>query len=181
MIVPWLITTTRSATCSMSATSCEVRNTVVPLLLVQAHHHLAEALLGEQVEADRRLVEEQHLRAVQHRRSQLAAHPLPERERAHRHVEQVAGVQQLRELAGAPAGVAASSLYMRASRRSVWRVVSSNQSCERWPKSVPMRRASSRRSFHGTQPEHGRAAARRVQDPVSILIDVDLPAPFGPM
>ena len=37
-----------------------------PPLLVQAHDHLPEPLLGEQVEPDRGLVEEQHLRPVQH-------------------------------------------------------------------------------------------------------------------
>ena len=72
------------------------------LLLVEAHEQLAEALLGDEVEPDRRLVEEQDLRVVEQARGELAAHPLAEREVPHRLVEEVGGVEQLAELGDAP-------------------------------------------------------------------------------
>ena len=68
------------------------------LLLVEAHEQLAEPLLGHEVEPDGRLVEEQDLRVVEQARGELAAHPLAEREVAHRLVEQVGGAEQLAEL-----------------------------------------------------------------------------------
>ena len=71
------------------------------LLLVEPDQQLAEALLGQQVEADGRLVEEQDLGLVQQARGQLAAHPLAERQVAHRLVEQVGGVEQLAQLGDA--------------------------------------------------------------------------------
>ena len=71
-------------------------------LLVEAHEQLAEPLLGDEVEADGRLVEEQDLRVVQQARGQLAAHALAERQVAHRLVEQVGGAEQLAELGDAP-------------------------------------------------------------------------------
>jgi hypothetical protein len=62
-----------------------------------------------------------------------------------------------------------------------WRGVSSNHSCERWPNSVPMRRVSDLRSSHGTTPSTVAVPLVGCKMPVSILIDVDLPAPLGPM
>ncbi len=70
-----------------------------PPLGVQPDQQLAEALLGQEVEADRGLVEEQDLGLVEHAGRQLAAHPLAERQVADRHVEEVAGLQQLGQVA----------------------------------------------------------------------------------
>ena len=72
------------------------------LLLVQPDEQLAEALLGDEVEPDRRLVEEQDLGIVEQARGQLAAHALAEGEAPHGLVEQVGRVEQLAELADAP-------------------------------------------------------------------------------
>src|SRR6266540_2973973 len=58
---------------------------------------------------------------------------------------------------------------------------SSNQSCARWPKRAPIRRASARRCVHGVRPRTRADPLVGCRMPVSILIDVDLPAPFGPM
>ena len=60
--------------------------------------NVADALLHRHVEADRRLVEEQHLRAVQQRPGDLDLHPLAEREVAHRLGDEVADVEQLDQL-----------------------------------------------------------------------------------
>lgn len=75
---------------------------------VDPHQELAEALLGQQVEPDGRLVEEEDGGLVEHARHQLAAHPLAEREVADRDVEQLGGIEQLGQLveAGWPAGAA---------------------------------------------------------------------------
>jgi hypothetical protein len=73
-----------------------------PRRLVEGDEQLPEAPLGQQVEPDGRLVEEQDLGVVQQARGQLAAHPLAQGQVAHRLVEEVAGVEQLAEL-GHPA------------------------------------------------------------------------------
>ena len=70
---------------------------------------------------------------------------------------------------------------MRPSRPNVWRGVSWYQSCDRWPNSVPIRAASSRRFFQGTIPSTAASPLVGWRMPVSILIEVDLPAPLGPM
>jgi hypothetical protein len=44
----------------------------------------ADRFLGHHVEPDRRLVEKHDARIVQHRRREIAAHALAERELAHR-------------------------------------------------------------------------------------------------
>ena len=64
----------------------------VDLLQERAH-----ALLGDDVEPDRRLVEEEQLRLVQHRRGQLAADALPERQLAHRRAQERVEVEHLAE------------------------------------------------------------------------------------
>jgi hypothetical protein len=74
---------------------------------VQPQHEVPEARLGDEVEPDRRLVEEQHLGLVQHAREELAAHPLAERERAHGAVDEVLRREELREPADAAGGLAA--------------------------------------------------------------------------
>ena len=51
----------------------------------------------------------------------------------------------------------------------------------RWPKTTPMRRVSSTRLRDGSIPATEMRPAVGTSTPVSILIVVDLPAPFGPM
>ncbi len=68
-------------------------------LVVESNQQFPEDALAGEVESDRRLVEEQHLRLVQQARSEFAAHPLPEREGADRLVEQVGGLEQFTEVA----------------------------------------------------------------------------------
>ena len=58
----------------------------------------ADAALHGDVEADRRLVEEEHLRVVQQRAGDLALHPLAEAEVAHRLAQQLAELQQIDQL-----------------------------------------------------------------------------------
>src|SRR5437763_5494629 len=70
---------------------------------------------------------------------------------------------------------------MRASRSYVCRGVSWYQSWDRWPNSVPMRAARARRCRQGTMPSTSASPSVGWRMPVSILIDVDLPAPLGPM
>src|SRR2546423_5978727 len=55
----------------------------------------ADAVLDQHVQADRRLVEEQHLGLVQERQRDLAAHPLPERELAHGEALELADAQKV--------------------------------------------------------------------------------------
>jgi len=50
---------------------------------------VAQRRLGGDVEPDGRLVEQQDRRRVEQRRGDLAAQPLPERQRGHRPVEQI--------------------------------------------------------------------------------------------
>jgi hypothetical protein len=57
----------------------------------------------------------------------------------------------------------------------------SHHSCDRWPKTTPIRRASSRRCLTGSSPQVRTRPALGVRMPVIILIVVDLPAPFAPM
>ena len=57
----------------------------------------------------------------------------------------------------------------------------SHQSCERWPKTTPTRRATPMRSRIGSIPQVRTRPDVGLRMPVSILIVVDLPAPFAPM
>ncbi len=66
--------------------------------VAEAREEAPHRLLAHHVEADRRLVEEQHLRAVQQRRRELAAHALTERELAHRRLDERVEVEQLAAL-----------------------------------------------------------------------------------
>jgi hypothetical protein len=67
------------------------------VLPVDLEQEVAHALLRDDVEADRRLVEEEQLRGVQHRRGQLAADALAERELSHRHLQERVEVEHLAE------------------------------------------------------------------------------------
>ena len=68
-------------------------------LAVQFAQEVAHALLGDDIEADRRLVQVEDRRLVEERRRQVAAHPLAERELAHRLIEEGGEVEQLGETA----------------------------------------------------------------------------------
>ena len=70
---------------------------------------------------------------------------------------------------------------MAASIRYDWRGASSSHSSDRWPNSVPIRWASRWRSSHGTRPSTRASPLVGWRIPVRILIDVDFPAPLGPM
>ncbi len=65
------------------------------LVAVDLDEEVADALLGDDVEPDRRLVEEEQLRAVEHRGGQLAADPLAERQLAHRRLQERVEVEHL--------------------------------------------------------------------------------------
>ena len=64
-------------------------------LTVDLDEEVAHALLRHDVEADRRLVEEEQLRLVQHRRRQLAADALSERELAYRRLQERVEIEYL--------------------------------------------------------------------------------------
>ena len=57
----------------------------------------------------------------------------------------------------------------------------SHQSCVRWPKTTPSRAVCAIRSRRGSSPPTRARPPDGSSTPVSILIVVDLPAPFGPM
>jgi 2-polyprenyl-6-methoxyphenol hydroxylase-like FAD-dependent oxidoreductase len=68
-----------------------------PTLAVHRREELAHAGLGDDVEPDRGLVQEEDLRVVQHRRGQLAAHSLSEGQLTNGRVEEGPELEQLRE------------------------------------------------------------------------------------
>ena len=133
-------------------------------LLVEPQHEVAKPRLGDQVEADRGLVEEQDLGLVQHARGQLAAHPLAQRQRPHRPVEQVGGVEQVgqhrdpRRRLGARQAVDAAEQRQRLARRQL----------EPQLRALAEQRADAHRQLPPLLPrhqaEHLRGAAGRVQD-----------------
>ena len=92
----------------MSSRSCVVSSTVVPCRALRSARNVAHAVLAHDVEADRRLVEEQQLGTVQQRGGELAAHALPERELAHRRAEELVELEQLDALVE-PGAVRAAS------------------------------------------------------------------------
>ena len=149
---------------------------------VERAQELAQPTLADHVEADRRLVEVEHLRVVQQRRGDVAAHPLAEAELAHRGVELVAEVEQLDEAVEVVAVARRAVRYIFWSRSNESRSGRSHHSVERWPKTTPIRRGQL-----DAVAAAGRAPATRTcppvgtRMPVSILIVVDFPAPFGPM
>ena len=137
---PWSMTITRLHSCSMSVQVVRGQQHRRAPLGVHLAQELPHLRLGDHVEPDGRLVEVQHLGVVQQRRRDVAAHPLAEGELPHRHVQQVAQVQQFDAAvevlavtarpgsgtSGAPAGTS------RISGRSHHRVV-------RCPKTTPIR------------------------------------------
>src|SRR5947209_15713061 len=71
--------------------------------------------------------------------------------------------------------------YRKRSSRSESMRGKSHHSCERWPKTTPMRLASSLRWRRGLSPATLTVPPLGWRMPVSILMVVDLPAPFGPI
>ena len=180
--LPWSITTTRRHSRSTSARSCVVSSTVTVARGVHLGQERAQPLLAGQVEPDRRLVEHQQLGGVQQGRGDLAAHPLAQRELAHRDVQEPGQAQHARRtvepLRGRPA----------AGTRWIAR-----SSVEALPQRQVPPQLAALPEHHADPPGQLAAPAHRVQPadlaarrrsgtrmPVSILIVVDLPAPFGP-
>ena len=159
---PWSITTSRRHSRSMSARSCVVSTSVVSPPAPSSARNAADRLLADHVQADRRLVQEQHLGAVQQRRGQLAAHPLAQRELPDRGVEERVQVEQRRGSGAAgprarrpaPGRCAAAASNDSRSGRS-------HHSWERWPKTTPIRRASRGALRHRRQPADPTRARRR--------------------
>ncbi len=75
---------------------------MVPELLVEGLHEGADGSLGQEVEADRRLVQEEHLGPVEESRGDLHLHPLAEREAPHLNAEQILESEELDEFAQRP-------------------------------------------------------------------------------
>ena len=138
---------------------------VVEVVRRQQHGHAAlgvdlgeelpHSLLRHDVEADRRLVEEEDLRVVQHRGGQLAAHALAERELPHRRARKSSSSSSSRKRSRfAPVAVVRDPVDVA---QQLERVASgrSHQSWMRWPNTTPMRRASSMRCRDGSSPATG--------------------------
>ena len=141
----------------------------------------AQPLLAGQVEPDRRLVEHQQLGGVQQRGGDLAAHPLAQRQLPHRGVQEAGQVEQLaRTRRAAPRSARPAPGGWRRAGRSSAVSGRSHHSWLRCPNTTPIRRASSRRRRTGSSPHTVARPAVGTSTPVSILIAVDLPAPFGP-
>ena len=127
---------------------------------------LADRLLRDDVEPDRRLVQIDDSRVVQQRRREIAAHALAERELAHR---RVAGsrsmLEHLDELVQvAPVAIAAGCRRSRRSSSNDSISGRSHQSWLRWPKTTPMLRALSLRCFRGDEPGDPHLAGGRHED-----------------
>ena len=149
---------------------------------VEGAQELAQPALAHHVEADGGLVEVEDLRVVQQRGRDVAAHPLAEAELPHRGVEQVTEGEQLDELGqvgAVPGRVGPVDLLEQVEG------VAQRQ--------VPPERGALAEDHADPagQRDPVAAAARRpptrivppvgTRMPVSILMVVDFPAPFGPM
>lgn len=80
---------------STSARSCVVKTTVA--LRVDARDEGPDRFFREHVEPDRRLIEVNDPRLVQHRGCEITAHSLTERELAHGGIHEVLHLEELRE------------------------------------------------------------------------------------
>jgi hypothetical protein len=78
--------------------SCVVRITVTPRSAIERLHEVAHGELGDGIEADRRLVEEEHARRVHHAGGDLAAHALAEGELSDGDVEEALEVEEVGQL-----------------------------------------------------------------------------------
>ena len=81
----------------MSPRSCVVEHDGDAALAVQLHEEVPHALLRDDVEPDRRLVEEHDLGIVEQRRGEVAAHALAERELSHGRPEERLELEELGE------------------------------------------------------------------------------------
>ena len=77
----------------------------MPRSAVQAAYKIAHGELGDSVEADGRLVEKKHFRAVQQRSGNFAPHPLAEAELARRRSDKLGKAEQVGQLRKAAAVV----------------------------------------------------------------------------
>ena len=149
---------------------------------VEGAQELPQPALAHHVEPDRRLVEVEDLGVVQQRRRDVAAHPLAEAELAHRGVEQVAEVEQLDELGEVACGSGrrGSGRSSAAARRSRAAGGPTTAWCAgRRPRRSAGPARCGAGSARARPPAGGPPVGTRM--PVSILIVVDFPAPFGPM
>jgi hypothetical protein len=122
-------------------------------------------LLAGHVQADGRLIQEEHPRAVQQRGDQFHLHPFAQRELAHHHVQLVGHVQQFRQAADDPVELSPLDPVDRPVQFQRLRAGRSHQSAFFCPiSSANCRFISSLRS-QGVNPEHGRLPARRIQQP----------------
>ena len=142
---------------------------------------LAQPLLREHVETDRRLVQDEQLRGVQERGRDLGPHPLAERERAHRRAER-GPISSL--LDAGRAGTGARSGERGGSPRGCANESRSGRSHQSW-RALAEDDADAAGDLdplaHGVQPTRAHVPAVGLRIPVSILIVVDLPAPLAPM
>ena len=83
----------------MSRRSCVVSRIAVPKRLVHLVQEGTDRVLGHQVEADGRLVQEQQRRSVQQTCREVRPHPLAQRELAHRRVKELVELEDLAQLA----------------------------------------------------------------------------------
>ena len=178
---PWSMTTRRRQSRSMSARSWVVSTTVVSPASRSSVRNAAHGLLAHHVQPDGRLVEEEHLRPVQQRDGQLAAHPLAERELAHRSVQERVQLQ-LAAQPGQPGRVVGRPAPARCGgpARTSPAAAGPTTAGERWPKTTPIRAASRRRWPPAPARTPAPSPPLGISTPVSIFSVVDLPAPFGP-
>ena len=150
------------------------------LVPVDLDQEVPHALLGDHVETDRGLVEEKQLRAVQHRSGQLTADSLAQRELAHRGLKEGIDVQHLSEPHQVPPVAVRRDLVdvaqqvERVLERQVPPELDALAEHRADLAREPTRRRDGSKPATSTPPDDG------TRIPVSILIVVDLPAPFGP-
>ena len=137
----------------MSPRSCVVSSTVTPRSRLICGRNSRTRCLRDDVETDRRLVEEEQLRVVQHRRGQLAADALAERELPHGRVQERVEVEHLAEArevlavaVGRERGRCAAAARTSRSAAGPTRAGCAGRT------STPIRRASSMRCRDGSSP-----------------------------
>ena len=179
---PRSMTITRSQIVSISPVSWEVSSTVVPSARESAPRWSRSAALAVTSSPMVGSSSSSTPGPCSRDGGDLAADALAEGELGDRPVQQRRRYRRWRSAApAAPDAPAARCRRSGAAARSCCARASVYQSCERWPKTMPMRRASWRRWCQGTQPATSASPALGRRMPVSILSVVDLPAPLGPM
>ena len=141
----------------------------------------ADRLLRLEIEAERGLVEKEHLGLMQQRRRELALHPLAERELAHGLVDEIAEHEELDELR--------ASLRIVGERHAVYRAIEPERLLGRQiPEQLLLVAEHEGDALAKWIPAGPRIASRHLAPspswgravPVSILSVVVFPAPLGP-